>query len=226
MTIIKLRPGISIHNDSPRSVYVRGRTIDTPEGAMRTWIVIESPTDDKAAAGTEVGFLGALASVAAPFAGQALGFLAKNAGPIFKGATKAAGAVARKVFGEGTAKALGGAVKGMARMIPGASTVVDAIDKGDLAGAVRGVAALGIPGASQLARAVASGTVSPSAAKAALAAGPMAAANLASAASMSSIPAGHKPRVVRHIPMRAKVPAGYREVRPVAPSADASGFVD
>ena len=226
MSVIKLRNGLELHNDNPRSVYVRGRMIDTPRGPVRAWVVMESPIDDKSTvSGHEVGFLSALAGLAAPLAGKALGAIAANAPAIFKGATKAAGAIARKVLGEGGAKAAGNLVKSAARLIPGASTVVDAIDKGDLSGAIKGAMALGIPGASRIAAGLASGQLSPAAAKAALASPAMAnAAGLA--ASMQSVPAGHKPRIVRHIPMKSRIPAGYREVRPVAPQADAAGFVD
>ena len=209
MSTINIAPGIQILNQSNRKLYVRGRTMQTPEGPVKAWVVLENPYATETVSGVEVGFpgLGILASLAGP----ALNLITKHAPAVMKGI----GGAVKGLMGTGAGKL----IKSAAGFIPGGQALLTAAGSGDIG---KMLAALpGLPGGSAIANLLKTGQITPGAAKAMIAQK----AGLPTTLPMVA-PGVAKPRSVRHIPHGGKVPPGYVKVLPVAPSTEGSGFID
>jgi hypothetical protein len=209
MSRINIAPGIHIVNNSARKLYVRGRTMQTPEGPVKAWVVLENPYASQTVSGHEVGFpgMGLLASLAGP----ALNLITKHAPAVMKGI----GGAVKGLMGSGAGKL----IKSAAGFIPGGQALLSAATSGDVSKML--MALPGIPGGSMIANLLKQGKISPAAAQQMIAQK----AGVPTALTMVA-PGVSKPRAVRHIPHGGKVPPGYVKVLPVAPSTEGSGFID
>ncbi len=208
MSRIRIAPNVTILNESNRKLYVRGRTIQTPEGQIKAWMVLENPYTTNVS-GFEVGFPGM--ALLASLAGPALNLVKKHAPKIL-------GGIGRAVKGF-MGSPVGKQVRSLAGVIPGAQGLLDAAATGDVGKLLATLP--GIPGGSVIANLLSTGKITPAAAV------KMAAAKAGAPTALQMVAPGvAKPRIVRHIPHAGKLPPGYIRVQPVAPSTEGSGFID